>query len=76
MSLVFRVFSFTFVVTMLRYYAIILYAFLIFIAICMGAHWNKDKNNFVVKGFKSLLFVGKVTEFHRPFKFSFSLRNL
>ena len=76
MSLVFRVFSFAFVVTMLRYYAILLYALLIFLAICMGAHWNKDRNNFVVKGFKSVLFVGKVTEFHCPFKFSFSLRIL
>ena len=76
MGLVFRVFSFAFVVTMLRYYAILLYAFLIFLAICMGAHWNKDRNNFVMKGFKSVLFVGKVAKFYCPLTFSFSLRIL
>ena len=58
-SLVFRVFSFALVVTVMRYWAIPLYAVIFFSAICLGRFWNKDKETFVIKGFKSLLFMGK-----------------
>ena len=58
-SLVFRVFSFALVVTVMRYWAILLYAVIFLSAICLGAFWNKDEKTFVIKGFKSLLFMGK-----------------
>ena len=58
-SLVFRVFSFALVVTVMRYWAILLYAVIFPSAICVGALWNKDDKTFVIKGFKSLLFMGK-----------------
>ena len=58
-SLVFRVFSFALVVTVMRYWAILLYAVIFSSAICVGALWNKDDKTFVIKGFKSLLFMGK-----------------
>ena len=58
-SLVFRVFSLSLTVTLLRYCAIPLYAVIFLLAITLGRFWNKDKRTFVIKGFKSLLFMGR-----------------
>ena len=58
-SLVFRVFSLSLIVTLLRYCAIPLYAVIFLLAITLGRFWNKDKRTFVIKGFKSLLFMGR-----------------
>ena len=51
----------TFALTLncLRFLAIPLYAVLILFAIALGAFWNKDKDTFVIKGFKSMLFMGR-----------------
>ena len=57
-SLVFRVFSFTLIVTALRYWALPLYFFLILGAIIIGAWANTDHESFVIIGSKSLLFTG------------------
>ena len=54
-SLVFRVFSFTLIVTALRYWALPLYFFLILGAIIIGAWANTDHESFVIIGSKSLL---------------------
>ena len=58
-SMVFRVFSFAFIVTMLRYYAIPVYAVLILVAICIGTKANTNHESFVLSGIKSLLFTGR-----------------
>ena len=57
-SLVFRVFSFTLIVTALRYWALPLYFFLLLGAIIIGAWANTDHESFVIIGSKSLLFTG------------------
>ena len=54
-SLIFRVFSFTLIVTALRYWALPLYFFLILGAIIIGAWANTDHESFVIIGSKSLL---------------------
>ena len=51
--------TFTLTISCLRFLAIPLYAVLILFAIALGAFWNKDKDTFVIKGFKSMLFMGR-----------------
>ena len=58
--LVFRVFSFSLIVTFLRYYSIPVYTIIFLLAIFLGRFWNKDNKTFVIKGFKSLLFMGRL----------------
>ena len=59
MSLIFRTLTFSLIIACLRFHAIPLYAILILFAIALGAFWNKDKDTFVIKGFKSVLFMGR-----------------
>ena len=58
-SLVFRVFTFSLTISLLKFYAIPLYAVLVLLAIGLGVFWNKDLDSFVIKGFQSVLFMGR-----------------
>jgi len=60
--LIFRTLTFSLTIACLGYHAIPLYAVLILFAIALGAFWNNDTDTFVIKGFKSVLFMGKVTK--------------
>ena len=66
MSLVFRVFTFSLTISLLKFYAIPVYAVLILLAIGLGVFWNKDTDSFVIKGFQSVLFMGRQCRLSQP----------
>ena len=66
MSLVFRVFTFSLTISLLKFYAIPLYAVLVLLAIGLGVFWNKDTDSFVIKGFQSVLFMGRQCRLSQP----------
>ena len=63
--MVFRVFTLSLTISLLKFYAIPLYAVLVLLAIGLGVFWNKDTDSFVIKGFQSVLFMGRqIVDFH------------
>ena len=58
---VFRGLSFALIVSMLRYWSILLYIALILGSISLGGYFNQEKRNFVTRGVKSVLSIGDIS---------------
>ena len=57
---VFRGLSFALIVSMLRYWSVLLYILLILGSISLGCYFNREDPNFVTRGVKSVLSIGDV----------------
>ena len=59
---VFRGLSFALIVSMLRYWSVLLYIVLILGSISLGGYFNREDQNFVIRGVKSVLSVGNFSD--------------